>query len=709
MKTFKRRTSQGIVVTLGLLLCGLSASVLAQNGTGEKKALPEYTVEMRDMPWKSVWEWLTDKTGRPFISGAGSIQGSLSFIGKKGQKYTMPQVIDIINDGLLAHKWVLLNRGTSFTLVPADEKIPPELVPRIAIEELNEHGNTEIVSTVYRCKSLVAEDSAPEVKKQMGPFGEIVPLVRANALLLQDTVANIKRIKKELDDQEGQEGTSQAETFIHPCKFIYAREAERALRDFLGEQKQTVEVVRQPGGGGGGPNPMGFGKGKGGGGGGGGGPNFPGGDGGDGADQFAGRRPASTTRVRSYTVASDERTNTVFVKGPADIISQAKTLMKNIDVGTFPIVLGAPELKTYPVKEGNAQELAKTLKELHKSSFGIKIEPIGNTQIMVLAPPNEQITILSQINGIRPPPSKTESLPLYVLDATKAVDTLQKLFADSKGSALVLEPDPSRNAVIVKGSPDQVAEVKQVLAAIGESKDAQTGATRIISLSGNAAALAEEIKRAFSELRPENPVKVIGADSGFKVDADKKEAPKSDGKPSEGTPSEGAPQKKAAVDFSGEPYVFVSFQDGPELAPPPKKDADKNAGKGAPVVITAVGNKLIIKSEDPEALQLVSDLVRYFTTAPAGDFEVIRLKHANAVDTAKLLDELFNGAKPAATGGGFNFPGKGKGGGFGFPGQFGGFPGQFPGAGAPAAQREEKIRVVADAATNALLVQASPL
>jgi membrane-associated protease RseP (regulator of RpoE activity) len=67
--------------------------------------------------------------------------------------------------------------------------------------------------------------------------------------------------------------------------------------------------------------------------------------------------------------------------------------------------------------------------------------------------------------------------------------------------------------------------------------------------------------------------------------------------------------------------------------------------------------------------------------AGPGELEVIRLKNANAVEVAKILDEAFNG----------------KGG------------GQKQGGGGGGAPRAEVIRVVADPATNSLLVRASPL
>src|SRR5262249_10194342 len=150
----------------------------------------------------------------------------------------------------------------------------------------------------------------------------------------------------------------------------------------------------------------------------------------------------------------------------------------------------------------------------------------------------------------------------------------------------------------------------------------------------------------------------------------------------------------------GEQYVL--FQPGEEKKEP--------AGKGAPVTITAFGNKLIVTSDDPQALALVQELVRLMmaTNASEGDWEFIRLKKGNAVDVARILDEAFNG--PAKQGGASP---KG-GGGLPFPFPGGGGPGGLisammgGGGGGAAGGREEKIRVVADPSTNSLLVRARP-
>jgi hypothetical protein len=126
--------------------------------------------------------------------------------------------------------------------------------------------------------------------------------------------------------------------------------------------------------------------------------------------------------------------------------------------------------------------------------------------------------------------------------------------------------------------------------------------------------------------------------------------------------------------------------------------ADK-AGKAAPpVVITAFGDKLLVSSEDPEALAAVERLSRLLTHTPSGveDYQVIQLKNTTASDAAKVLEEAFNGPAQVAP------PQQQRRGGF-----FGRLAAALS-APAPAAT-EDRIRVVPDPDTNTLLVRASPL
>src|SRR6185312_15032163 len=136
----------------------------------------------------------------------------------------------------------------------------------------------------------------------------------------------------------------------------------------------------------------------------------------------------------------------------------------------------------------------------------------------------------------------------------------------------------------------------------------------------------------FKDMRG-NPVKLILP--GAAAPAKKPEPPKEKPEP---------PKKKlGTISHDEQP---VSAQDGkPQLVGPKGKKADDKGKEKElpPVTISAFGNRLVVTSDDPKALQLISELVRLYTRTAEGegDFKVIKLKNASAIETATILDEWF--------------------------------------------------------------------
>ena len=121
-------------------------------------------------------------------------------------KLTLEEITDILNEGLMAQKYILIRRMATFTVLPADEKIDPTLVPRVRLDELEKRARTELVSVLLPLTRVKAEDIGPDVKKMMGPFGEVVVLGKGNALLLQDTAGNLRLIAQTIKEIEAREG-----------------------------------------------------------------------------------------------------------------------------------------------------------------------------------------------------------------------------------------------------------------------------------------------------------------------------------------------------------------------------------------------------------------------------------------------------------------------------------------------------------------------
>jgi hypothetical protein len=73
-------------------------------------------------PWSAVLEWLTEQTRLPVITTFKPV-GTFTYVGPKGMKHTLPEVVALFNEGLRRRECVLLWREQSFVLVPADESI----------------------------------------------------------------------------------------------------------------------------------------------------------------------------------------------------------------------------------------------------------------------------------------------------------------------------------------------------------------------------------------------------------------------------------------------------------------------------------------------------------------------------------------------------------------------------------------------------------
>ena len=382
----------GLMVSVASILLG-SARVAAAEDPGRgvssgppRTAAPKvsgtklFSLEMRNQPWRSVLEWLADQTGTPFIGSPPP--GTFTFVSPKGraQQYSLAQIVDILNEALTYQKYLLVRRQNSFTLVPTDEKLDPTVVRPVRLEDLEQYGNSEPVSVLLPLTSLVARDAAADIKKMLGPFGEVVVLEEGNQLLVQDTAGNLKRIGRTLVDIQSHGGSERA-TYAHGCKYVKAADAVKIVKDLLGEPRPLTGAG------------AGFGRGQAG----------------------AGQPPASRLPIRPYFVATDERTNAVLVSGSDDQIARTREILSKIDVpaasGQLPVPGERGTLKSYAVPAGYAAPVARLLQEAYKGSGSVRISPVSDSSILVYADPETQRNVVQQLTELRGGAPPTESRP----------------------------------------------------------------------------------------------------------------------------------------------------------------------------------------------------------------------------------------------------------------------------------------------------------
>jgi len=159
--------------------------------------------EFRDSPWKTVFVWLAKQTDKEVIA-VSKPTGTFTFHGVAKKTYTIGEVVDILNESLMAgpQKYVLIRRERDFVVVPADERVDRTYANRVTVDELAERGKTELVSVTLVLRKLRANDVVADVKKLLGPFGEVVALNAGNRLVIQDCAGNVRRVCELLKEMD---------------------------------------------------------------------------------------------------------------------------------------------------------------------------------------------------------------------------------------------------------------------------------------------------------------------------------------------------------------------------------------------------------------------------------------------------------------------------------------------------------------------------
>jgi type II secretory pathway component GspD/PulD (secretin) len=163
-----------------------------------------YKFEVSDMPWAKVLEWYSVQSGLPLVI-ASTPAGTFSFHPRQGRQYTLEEITDILNEALLAQKYILVRRADIVILLEADGKIDPTLLPRVQLDDLEKRGQTELVRVVVPLTALNAKEVSLDIRKMLGLFGKVVVLETGNQLILQDMAGNLRLILQIIKDTEARE------------------------------------------------------------------------------------------------------------------------------------------------------------------------------------------------------------------------------------------------------------------------------------------------------------------------------------------------------------------------------------------------------------------------------------------------------------------------------------------------------------------------
>lgn len=476
---------------------GESATVSFGAGTGDSGApVKELSFNFRYAPWNDVLTLFAKSAGLTLDLNAVP-PGSFNYTDSR--KYTPMQALDVLNGYLLQKGYVLVRRDEFLVVVNIDAGIPPNLVPTVPLEELSSRGRNELMTVLIPLEGMTADEAAVEARELLGPQGKVVALNKANKLVVTDIGSNLRRIHGLITGFEVEDGDKVFRKF--ELEHISVLDADAVVRDLFGLGARGVQNVS-------GSSRSSY---------------DPRSRYGSSSSSSSSSRdprygtPAPADPNAVVTLAVDERTNSLLVTAsPANIL----IIEEAIEAVDLPPIDGnygsrnrEPYLEVYQLETADAMEVTKTLNVLYPGTI---LNEDGRTRrIHIKATEDlhrEIAATIRQLDGMGAGATQMAVIPLGRMDAYTATSSIQSLFYADGESAPVVQPHPSDNALIVRGSNEQVTQIKLLVTQLepGEAGGyGGEGNLRTIPLGGRN---PEDFLKALGRIwnvRGRNPIRTV--------------------------------------------------------------------------------------------------------------------------------------------------------------------------------------------------------
>jgi type II secretory pathway component GspD/PulD (secretin) len=149
--------------------------------------------------------------------------------------------------------------------------------------------------------------------------------------------------------------------------------------------------------------------------------------------------------------------------------------------------------------------MMKMVAEIYKHNSQVRVSTAPPNKLLVYADPQTQLEIHDLLNADPAPERQTAVIGLNRLDAASFVDELKVMMPDWRNNSPYLSADPSSNSIRVRGTADQIKEVRLLIRAL----DGAEGSGTVIHLDKRSGAtVAEAIEMLLPRIR-DNPINVV--------------------------------------------------------------------------------------------------------------------------------------------------------------------------------------------------------
>ena len=403
-------------------------------------------LDFDETPWPEAVEFLADRLGL-------SLQMDTPPPGKL--TYADPKPVSADEAFTTLHR-ILLDRG--FTLVRRDGALVVLLladsmqVPyarSVTPEELAASDGNEFVTVALPVRHLTPEQLGELVRPMLSPRGQVAGTGRAGRLVVHDRADAARRLQRliaQVDGATASDGPMRTFQLEHASADDVAGTLSELFRitatedplaallkqivpDFqkigqqLGSRKMVEALV----------------------------PGL----------NMKGVVPDVPSEPVESRISVDVRRNSILLVGEPPVLAAATEIVQALDRPDGTQAAGVVS-RAYQVEPGTAEQLAERLRKVLGGMAGVEVRGVSAGVIVRATPPQHE-EIGRTLASIRSDSAKVAALPVYGQPVKELVAQLQALYRLEKDDGPTVEAEPITNHVIVRGTAEQIARLRELL------------------------------------------------------------------------------------------------------------------------------------------------------------------------------------------------------------------------------------------------------
>jgi type II secretory pathway component GspD/PulD (secretin) len=318
----------------------ISRTLTPPSATKAPSVNPEGQLRLnfRGVPLEMVLNYLSEAAGFIIVLET-DVKGKVDVW--SNQPLNKKEAVDLLNTVLNQNGYAAIQNGRTLTVVSRDAAKTRDIPVKTGADPQKIAKSDAMVTQILPIRYISAEQLLKDLQPLLNTtYANLTANQGGNSLVLTDTQANVRRIA-EIVKALDQSNLSAAQIKVFPLRYADSKELATAVKDLFTPPQQGNA-------GGNGQNPFGFRFGGG---------RPGGGQGGGGAAPAAANPVNNANRVQ--TVA-DERTNSLIVSAPDDVMPLIERLIHEIDVNTTDIT----ELRVFRLRNADPVEMASLFLEL---------------------------------------------------------------------------------------------------------------------------------------------------------------------------------------------------------------------------------------------------------------------------------------------------------------------------------------------------------